>query len=167
MSTLDDTRHPRRIDHRGNDRGDAVRPGPHLGGVEVTSPALTRPGPCAWRQNFREIDVRVLACNGLAGAGGSMIKSDLVRRVAGKNPHLHAKDAERIVNAVLDVIGAALARRDRVETRGFGVFTVRLQSARPGRNPKNGAAVSVPAKFYPYFRPSKAMHSRLNRETGS
>jgi integration host factor subunit beta len=92
-----------------------------------------------------------------------MIKSDLVRRVAGKNPHLHAKDAERIVNAVLDVIGAALARRDRVETRGFGVFTVRLQSARPGRNPKNGAAVSVPAKFYPYFRPSKAMHSRLNR----
>ena len=72
-----------------------------------------------------------------------MIKSDLVRRVAGKNPHLHAKDAERIVNAVLDVIGAALARRDRVETRGFGVFTVRLQSARPGRNPKNGAAVSV------------------------
>ena len=63
-----------------------------------------------------------------------MIKSDLVRRVAGKNPHLHAKDAERIVNAVLDVIGAALARRDRVETRGFGVFTVRLQSARPGRN---------------------------------
>ena len=50
MSTLDDTRHPRRIDHRGNDRGDAVRPGPHLGGVEVTSPALTRPGPWAWRK---------------------------------------------------------------------------------------------------------------------
>jgi integration host factor subunit beta len=92
-----------------------------------------------------------------------MIKSDLVRRVAGKNPHLRAKDAQRIVNAVFEEIRAALARGDRLEMRGFGVFTVRLQSARPGRNPKNGATVSVPAKFYPYFRPSKAMHSRLNR----
>jgi hypothetical protein len=36
MSTLDDTRHPRRTDHRGNDRGDAVRLGPDLGGVEIT-----------------------------------------------------------------------------------------------------------------------------------
>jgi nucleoid DNA-binding protein len=68
----------------------------------------------------------------VAGAGGSMIKSDLVRRVAGKNPHLHAKDAERIVNAVLEEIGIALAERGRVEMRGFGVFTVRLRSARPG-----------------------------------
>ena len=114
-----------------------------------------------------QFDVRVLACDGLADAGGSMIRSDLVRHVASKNPHLHVKDAQRIVDAVLDEIGAALARRDRVEARGFGVFTVRLQSARPGHNPKNGAAISVPAKFYPYFRPSKGMHSRLNRETGS
>jgi integration host factor subunit beta len=72
-----------------------------------------------------------------------MIKSDLVRRVAGKNPHLHVKDAQRIVDAVLDEVGAALARRDRVEARGFGVFTVRLQSARPGRTIRRTARPSV------------------------
>ena len=36
MATLDDPRHPRRIDHWGNDGGDAVRPGPDLGNVEIT-----------------------------------------------------------------------------------------------------------------------------------
>ena len=114
------TRHPRRIDHRGNDRGDAVRPGPHLGGVEVTSPALeARPGPWAWRQNFREIDVRVLACNGLAGAGKyDQIGFSSAR--CGQKSALARKGRRKIVNAVLDVIGAALARRDRVETRGLG-----------------------------------------------
>jgi nucleoid DNA-binding protein len=40
-----------------------------------------------------------------------MIKSDLVRGVADKNPHLHAKDAERIVHAFLDGIGAAVAEQ--------------------------------------------------------
>ena len=77
------------------------------------------------------------------------------------------KGRRKIVNAVLEEMGAALARRDRVELRGFGAFTVRLRSARPGHNPKNGVAVSVPAKFYPHLKPSKEMHDRLNRKAGS
>ena len=36
MITLDDPRHPSRIDHWGNDEGDAVRPGPVLGNIEIT-----------------------------------------------------------------------------------------------------------------------------------
>ena len=36
-----------------------------------------------------------------------------------------------------DEIEAALVRRNRVELRGFGSFTVKTWSARPGRNPRN------------------------------
>ena len=96
-----------------------------------------------------------------------MIKSELVLRVAAQNPHLFNRDVEKIVNAILDEIAAALARRDRVELRGFGTFTVKTRSARPGRNPRTGAAVSVPETLHPAFRTSKEMHKRLNGTPGS
>lgn len=66
-----------------------------------------------------------------------MIKSELVLRVAEQNPHLYNKDVEKIVDAIFDEIEAALVRHNRVELRGFGSFTVKTWSARPGRKSKN------------------------------
>ena len=96
-----------------------------------------------------------------------MIKSELVLRVAEQNPHLYNKDAEKVVNAIFDEIEAALVRHNRVELRGFGSFTVKTWSARPGRNPKTGTSVSVPETRHPSFRMSKEMHTRLNGTPGS
>ena len=66
-----------------------------------------------------------------------MIKSELVLRIAGQNPHLYDRDVEKVVNAIFDEIEAALARGDRVELRGFGSFTVKTWSARPGAQSKD------------------------------
>jgi integration host factor subunit beta len=96
-----------------------------------------------------------------------MIKSQLVSNIAAQNPHLFNKDVEKVVNAIIDEIEAALVRRDRVELRGFGTFTVKTRSARPGRNPRTGAAVSVPETGHPSFRMSKEMHKLLNGSPGS
>ena len=49
-----------------------------------------------------------------------MIKSELVQKIAEKNPHLYHRDIERIVNTVLDEVINALKDGDRVELRGFG-----------------------------------------------
>ena len=98
---------------------------------------------------------------------GSMIKSELVQRIAGQNPHLYQRDIENIVNAVLGEITAALARGDRVELRGFGAFSVKHRPARTGRNPRTGAHVSVDQKSVPFFKTGKEMRERLNRETGA
>jgi integration host factor subunit beta len=78
-----------------------------------------------------------------------MIKSELISRIAGQNPHLFVKDVEKVVNAIFDGIEAGLVRRERVELRGFGIFTVKSRSARSGRNPKTGAFVSVPETHHP------------------
>jgi integration host factor subunit beta len=59
-----------------------------------------------------------------------MIRSELVQRVADKSLHLHRSDVEKVVSAVLEEIQTALARRDRVELRGFGSFTVKVRSRR-------------------------------------
>jgi integration host factor subunit beta len=91
-----------------------------------------------------------------------MIKSQLILRVAEQTPRLYVRDAEKVVNVIFDEISAALARGDRVELRGFGVFSVKTQSARPGRNPKTGASVNVPEKRYPTLRTGRQMHARLN-----
>ena len=97
------------------------------------------------------------------GAAGSMIKSELVQRIAGQNPHLYQRDIENIVNAVLGEITAALARGDRVELRGFGAFSVKHRPARTGRNPRTGAHVSVDQKSVPFFKTGKEMRERLNK----
>jgi len=97
-------------------------------------------------------------------AAGAMIKSELIQRIAGQNPHLYQRDIESIVNAVLGEITTALARGDRVELRGFGAFSVKHRPARAGRNPRTGAYVSVDQKSVPFFKTGKEMRERLNKD---
>jgi integration host factor subunit beta len=97
-----------------------------------------------------------------SGKGRRMIKSELVQRIADRNPHLYLRDVEKIVNAILDEIVKALARGDRVELRGFGAFSVKHRDARLGRNPRTGAHVSVDEKAVPFFKTGKEMRERLN-----
>ncbi|MCJ2065387.1 integration host factor subunit beta [Methylobacterium sp. J-088] len=92
-----------------------------------------------------------------------MIRSDLVARIAEQNPHLYARDVEAVVDAILDRVADALADGDRVELRGFGVFSTREANARIGRNPRSGAHVQVPGKTSIHFNPSKLIRARLNR----
>jgi integration host factor subunit beta len=95
-----------------------------------------------------------------------MIKSELVQKIAERNPHLYQRDVENIVNAILDTITEALARGDRVELRGFGAFSVKKRDARTGRNPRTGETVSVSGKVIPVFKTGKDMRVRLNGGRG-
>ena len=91
-----------------------------------------------------------------------MIKSELVQKIAERNPHLYQRDVENIVNAILDEVVSALSRGDRVELRGFGAFSVKNRPARTGRNPRTGTQVSVAEKYVPFFKTGKEMRERLN-----
>lgn len=93
-----------------------------------------------------------------------MIRSELIARIAAQNPHLYAKDVEAAVGTILDTMTAALARGDRVELRGFGMFETRPRTARIRRNPRTQAAVEKAPGAAVRFKPAKAMKDRLNRE---
>ena len=95
-----------------------------------------------------------------------MIKSELIERIASRNPHLFQRDVEHIVNAILEEVVAALARGDRVELRGFGAFSVKNRPARTGRNPRTGEQVVVSEKYVPFFKTGKDMRERLNSPGG-
>ena len=96
----------------------------------------------------------------------TLIKSELVQRIATQNPHLYQRDVENIVNAILGEITSAMAKGDRVELRGFGAFSVKHRPARTGRNPRTGAHVAVDKKSVPFFKTGKEMRERLNRPGG-
>lgn len=95
-----------------------------------------------------------------------MTRSDLVQKLAEKNPHLMQKDVERIVNTIFEEVTVALARGDRVELRGFGAFSVKKREARTGRNPRTGETVDVAEKIVPFFKTGKQLRDRLNGKEG-
>ena len=90
-----------------------------------------------------------------------MTKAELVEDVA-KTSDLSKKDAEVIVQTVLDSIIESLKSGEKVELRGFGSFRLRQRAARLGRNPKTGEKVHVPAKKVPYFKPGKDLKELIN-----
>ena len=94
-----------------------------------------------------------------------MTKSELIAELAAANPHLRGQDVETIVATIFDEITYALARRERVELRGFGAFTVKHRDARTGRNPRTGESVSVEEKTVPFFKAGKELRMRVNSGT--
>jgi len=91
-----------------------------------------------------------------------MIKSELVQKIADKNPHLYHRDVERIVNRILDEVIAAMRDGSRVELRGFGAFSVKSRAGRLGRNPRTGESVDVVPKRVPFFKTGKELRVRMN-----
>ena len=91
-----------------------------------------------------------------------MTKSELIMRLAEKNPHLYYRDVERIVSTIFDEIAGALSRGDRVALRGFVALSVKKRNARIGRNPRTGESVNVAEKHVPFFKTGKHLRQRLN-----
>ncbi len=96
-----------------------------------------------------------------------MIKSELIQKLAERNPHLYQRDVERIVNTILDEIVRAMADGNRVELRGFGAFSVKYRKARIARNPRTGEPVHVGEKKVPFFKTGKELRERLNADNDS
>ncbi|MBJ65248.1 MAG: integration host factor subunit beta [Rhodobiaceae bacterium] len=91
-----------------------------------------------------------------------MIRSQLVKRLLNKNPHLIQKDVEKVTSLVLDKIISTLENDGRVEIRGFGSLSVRKRNSKNGRNPRTGESVFVPEKKAPIFKSGKGLRDRLN-----
>tara|TARA_B100001559_G_scaffold174752_1_gene146297 strand:+ start:37 stop:315 length:279 start_codon:yes stop_codon:yes gene_type:complete len=92
-----------------------------------------------------------------------MNKSDLVNSISNKSDSFTDDDIEKSVNSILELISKSLSKKQRVEIRNFGTFSVRSREERLSRNPKTGTSVLVEAKNHPYFRASKNLKQSLNK----
>ena len=85
-----------------------------------------------------------------------MNKTELIAAVA-ESAGLTKKDTERVVNAAIDAITAALLKGDKVQISGFGSFETKDREARVGRNPHTREEIEIPATRVPSFKASKAL----------
>lgn len=92
-----------------------------------------------------------------------MTKSELIEKIAAKNPNLTLKEIDRIVSVVFDSIIDALSSGERVEFRGFGAFSVRTRSPRTAKNPRTGEKLNVGERNIPHFKAGKQLYELLNQ----
>ena len=94
----------------------------------------------------------------------AIVKSKLLDQLSKNFPNFLKKDLEKFTNIILKEIKQSLKRNERVELRGFGVFSSNLQKARISRNPKTGEKVNTPTKKTIHFKMAKDLFKKLNNE---
>ena len=94
----------------------------------------------------------------------AIVKSKLLKQLSQNYPNFLKKDLEKFTNIILKEIKKTLRRDERVELRGFGVFSSNIQKARISRNPKTGEKVNTPQKKTIHFKMSKDLFKKLNNE---
>jgi DNA-binding protein HU-beta len=87
-----------------------------------------------------------------------MIKLDIINRLSDRTGIPKLK-AEQAVDALFHSMKDALARGDRIELRGFGVFVVKPRKRGVGRNPRTGEEVAIPTGKTIRFKPGKELQA--------
>ena len=73
------------------------------------------------------------------------------------------QDAEKALNAFVEVVTEALANDNKVSIVGFGSFEVKTRPARVARNPRTGEEIKIEASKAPIFKAGKALKDSVNK----
>ena len=92
----------------------------------------------------------------------AIVKSKLLKQLSNSYPNFLKKDIEKFLNIILNEIKKTLKRGERVELRGFGIWSIHIQKARISRNPKTGEKIQTPEKKTIHFKMAKELFNKLN-----
>ncbi|MGA9993041.1 MAG: HU family DNA-binding protein [Thiobacillaceae bacterium] len=90
-----------------------------------------------------------------------MTRSELIARLALHYPNLTPEDVQAVVFEMFNALRDSLAGGNRVEIRGFGVFTLNYRAPQQARNPMTGEIVAVRGKCVLHFKPGKELRERV------
>ncbi len=91
-----------------------------------------------------------------------IVKSKLIKQISKNYPNFLKKDLNKFTDIILSEIKNTLKRGERVELRGFGMFSTHIQKARISRNPKTGEKVNTPEKKTIHFKMAKELFKKIN-----
>lgn len=91
-----------------------------------------------------------------------MNKTELIVAMADKTGFTK-KDAEKALNAFVEVVEEALVKGDKVQLIGFGSFEVRERAAKEGINPQTKQPMMIPASKNPVFKAGKALKDAVSK----
>ena len=93
-----------------------------------------------------------------------IVKSKLLKKISDSYPNFLKKDLEKFFNIFLNEVKKSLKRGERVELRGFGMWSANIQKPRISRNPKTGEKVHTKKKLKIHFKMAKELFNKLNNE---
>jgi len=91
-----------------------------------------------------------------------MNKAELITAIA-NNTDLTKAQAGNALDGLVTVVTSALTNGEKVTVLGFGTFSTADRAARPGRNPKTGAEIQIPANTIAKFKPGKDLAESINK----
>ena len=94
----------------------------------------------------------------------AIVKSKLLKQLSQSYPNFLKKDLEKFTEIILNEIKKTLKRGERVELRGFGMFSTNIQKARISRNPKTGEKIHTPQKKTIHFKMAIDLFNKLNND---
>jgi integration host factor subunit alpha len=80
---------------------------------------------------------------------------------------LNKNEARELVDLYFEELVASLAVGEQVKLSGFGNFALRDKKERPGRNPRTGEKIPVPARRVVIFRPGQKLKARVEAYAGT
>lgn len=87
-------------------------------------------------------------------------KEGLISQVAEKTG-LTKTQAKSAVEEVFSILSDHLAKGEKFQYIGFGMFGVKERPARTGINPATREKISIEAKKVPYFSPGKKLSEKV------
>ena len=94
----------------------------------------------------------------------AIVKSKLLKQLSKNYPNFLQKNLIKLTDIILSEIKKTLKRGERVELRGFGVFSTNEQKARISRNPKTGEKINTPDRKKIHFKMSIELFKKLNND---
>ncbi len=80
---------------------------------------------------------------------------------------LNKNEARELVDLFFEELAASLAVGKQVKISGFGNFDLQDKKERPGRNPKTGEKVTIPARRVVTFKPGQKLKARVEGYAGT
>ena len=94
----------------------------------------------------------------------AIVKSDILKELSNNYPNFLKQDLRKFIDIIINEIKNSLYKKERVELRGFGIWSTHTQKARISRNAKTGEKVNTPEKKTVHFKMSKELIKKINNE---
>ena len=94
-----------------------------------------------------------------------MLRSELIIKIKNKYSSLSFDDIEKIIDLFLKKILKGLLNNQKIEIRGFGTFSKKVNKEKFVRNPKTNEKFFKHETNKMHFKIGKILHHRINKDS--
>ena len=91
-----------------------------------------------------------------------MLKSEILNKLQKKNHNLPPQDIEFLFNIFIKKISNSLKNGKKIEIRGFGTLSRKVNKEKYVRNPKTNEKIFKKQNYKLHFKIGKILHRRIN-----